>query len=66
MKSSRVNLYLPANLVSTLKLLAEEDEKSLNAYISKVLRRHIEDKTPTPESRRTLTPKPDDMAFKWG
>ncbi len=51
MKTNRVNLYLPENMVTSLKDLAKKDERSLNDYVTRILRRHIEAQTPTKEAR---------------
>jgi hypothetical protein len=66
--SSRVNLYLPANLVEALKSLAESDERSLNEYIMRILRRHVAETVyPSQEPRRIIKPEPrEEIALKMG
>ena len=58
MKSTRLNLYLPASLVESLKNLADNDGRSLNAYVGRVLQRHVEDRMPnkTQEAKSTEIP----------
>ena len=39
----RMNLYVPENVATSVKKLAEKNERSVNDYVVRILRRHVQD-----------------------
>lgn len=61
LKKCRMNLYLAENLVESLKKLAENDGRSLNAYAERALQRHIQT-----EASKTQEARTSEIPFKMG
>ena len=41
----RMNLYVPENVATSVKKLAEKNERSVNDYVVRILKQHVQDQT---------------------
>ena len=60
--ATRMNLYLPSNLANSVKKLAEEDDRSINEYVMRILKQHVLDRLP----QNKIQEPPVEIAIKTG